>query len=144
MYALPTQVRLGTPHPDPCPDCGARLLLTITGAGLGYICESKPRTGCRGNAGAHENGTPMGRAHTRDERMLCNLCHDLFDPYWKDQRGVPAAVEKRTAMMKRMAEEMRDIGMLAGDEDFHFGDLREPQLKAALRIIQTVIKKEFS
>ncbi len=144
MYLSPERVRLGTPHPDLCPDCGARLLLSITGAGLGYICENKLRTGCRGNAGAHENGTPLGRAHTRDERMLCTLCHNLFDPYWKSQRGGPAGIEKRTAMMARMSEEMRKIGMLPWDQEFHFGDMNEAQLKAALYIIQTVIKKEFS
>lgn len=144
MYQMSEQVALGTPHPDPCPDDGGRLLLCVTGAGLGYICENKYRTGCPGNAGAHENGMPLGRAHSREERVLCNICHDLFDPYWKDQRGKEAAVAKRSAMMNRMSEEMRRINMLGEDEEFHFAEANEPQLKAALRIIQTVIKKEFS
>ena len=148
LPAIAVTVPIGTPHPDPCPDClekgiTARLLLTVTPAGIGYICENKYRTGCQGNAGAHEEtGKPKGIAHTRDERMLCTICHDLFDPLWKQHRG-SKAIEVRTEMYKVMQEEMANAGMLAGDKEFHFASLTGPQLSFALRIIQTKIKRRF-
>lgn len=128
-------VPIGTAHPLPCPEDGGRLLLSLTQAGLGYICENKFRTGCHGNAGANADGTPMGIPGNEEVRTLRNLAHQLFDPIWQN------ALDKdktRREMIEFMRQEMHIEG------EFHFSNLQEQELHTAIKIIQTTLKRRFS
>jgi len=127
-------IPLGTPHPNPCPDCGKRLLLTKFGdKGCGYACEDRNRTGCRGNAGCHPNGKPLGKPIDQEGRHLRVILHSLIDPYWLNTR---AQVPKRNAIYEFFRKKMK-LSV------FHVSILTKDQLKWAIKIAQTDLRKEF-
>lgn len=136
--------RLGTVHEYPCPDCGGRLILSLTAKGLGYICENKDtEMKCKGNAGAHDDGRPMGTPGTREVRVLRTQLHYLFDPLWKQHRG-PRAMQVREQMIAFMKNEFVQLEEIHEDEEFHFANLDERQLGIALKIVQTKLRRRFS
>lgn len=68
-------------HPDPCPECGSPLILKKNKYGkLFYGCQKR----CKGNASAHWNGEPMGRAAKARIRTLRVLAHRIIEKYHPD------------------------------------------------------------
>lgn len=144
LQVVVTTTRMGSVHPDPCVECGGRLYLGTTRAGIGYICENlfTPMK-CLGNAGANPDGSPMGTPATQNVRMLRTLIHYQLDPLWT-QYGGEKGRQKRRELYVFMSEKLAALGLLAGDEEFHLANLNEEQLKAALNIIKYEAPKVFS
>lgn len=114
-YYEKRQIPWGASHPDLCPDCGARLLLTSLPWGPGYQCENIL---CKGYASAHAtNGEPMGTAVPKEVRQMRVRLHDLIDPLWADSDN-PGA--KRNEIYGRLAKQL-------GFEEFHVSSLDKRQ-----------------
>jgi hypothetical protein len=77
MILKSSSLRLGTLHPDPCPECGGELILKYGRKfkALFYGCRDYPA--CIGSAGAHSDGRPMGIAVTKDIAFHRRIAHKL-------------------------------------------------------------------
>lgn len=78
-------------HKLVCPDCGSDMELTESPhpypdgrSRLVYRCVKAPR--CRGQHGAHSDGTPLGTPANRQTRLLRRRAHLYFDTFWKMRR----------------------------------------------------------
>lgn len=65
---------------DPCPDCGARMVLRDSRFGLFWGCSRWPA--CNGKHGAHPDGRPLGKPATLAVRQARMAAHAAFDPIW--------------------------------------------------------------
>lgn len=125
-------VPIRTPHEQPCPDCGSRLLLGIFHGRLQYRCET---TKCSGNAGADENGKPLGMPIDKWGRRKRWELHSLIDPYWNDPFGsywenseVRSLIYQYFGLYPKLVNERGD---------FHIAYLNHEQLDFALEIAKT-------
>lgn len=134
------KVPLGTQLEKPCADCGGRLLLSLTEAGLGYICENRIRTGCMGNLGAYPDGSPMGIPGTGFERALRTTCHMLVDQLLLSYRDKD---EKEKEAYEILRYEFVQEGRLDDGQEFHFGNLLEEDLRIAMKLIKTKLKRRL-
>ena len=114
-------------HPDPCPNCGGNLLLHDNGKyGPYYGCQHYPD--CRGSAGAHPDGRPMGHAVKKEVKVLRILAHKLFDQ-WRINTGI-----SRTKSYQWLSE-------IFEEDDIHIANLEENQLVFLIRTVQKEMKK---
>jgi ssDNA-binding Zn-finger/Zn-ribbon topoisomerase 1 len=74
-------IEIGKPHPQPCGDCGGRLLLKTGPFGPYYGCENYPR--CHGSARAQGDGRPSGNPAHEDLRQKRIYAHAIFDHLWE-------------------------------------------------------------
>jgi hypothetical protein len=118
-------VPLGAPHPEPCPDCGARLLLGIEHGKFRYRCETP---GCNGNSGADINGKPEGIPIDAKGRYKRWYLHSLIDPYWNDPYGQYYENSTIRGMIYSY------FGLCLGIEDFHIKNLNHRQLDEAIKL----------
>jgi ssDNA-binding Zn-finger/Zn-ribbon topoisomerase 1 len=86
------QLRLGHILNEPCPDCGAKLILKQSKEyGLFYGCTEYPK--CKTTHAAHKStGQPMGIPANRETRYWRVQAHDIFDKIWL---GPERIVEER-------------------------------------------------
>jgi len=120
-------VELYTRHPDPCPECGADLILHENGKfGAYYGCIYYPR--CHGSAAAHSDGRPMGHAVTHDVKVLRILAHKLFDKWYNAIR-----------MSRNDAYAWLDT--LFDVDNVHIANLGREELKILIETVQREMKR---
>jgi len=125
-------IPLGTPHPDPCPQCGAELILRIFSYGPAYLCQRFPV--CTGAASAHNDGVPLGTAVSKEIREWRIRLHDYIDQFWQRRND---SHERRKAVYKAMAEAMNT-------DEFHIAYLSTmEEISEAFTIAQRVLPRYF-
>ena len=121
-----------TPHPEPCPDCGGRLLLGVSHGRLQYRCE---KVNCSGNSGADESGKPLGTPIDKWGRRKRWELHSIIDPYWDDPFGSYWANSEVRSMIYQYFGLYQEL--VNGDEGFHIASLNHDQLDFALEVART-------
>lgn len=121
-------------HPTVCNLCGGRVILCSNariyhgreyGSGLCYYCLK-----CGAYVGTHKPRPKEAMGLLADEPMRRGkkMCHDLFDPLWREKKK---ANHKWNSAYRWLAGEM---GIPV--EDCHFGYFDIHQLRQAYRILK--------
>jgi zinc-finger-containing domain len=126
ISSSPVKFALGSIHPDPCPECGGKLILEY-GRKYGpyYRCEDR---GCEGAAGAHRDGKPLGRAAPKAVRELRTRAHELV------------AILQQQKHWSRSELYAWMIKLFGTEERGHISNMFEPELRLLFREAQKELK----
>ena len=109
-------LELGTPHSDPCAECGSVLVLRWNKKyGPYYGCINYPA--CRGSAGAHNDGFPNsnpGKLRLKQARVTA---HQIIEA-WREHQML-SKNEVKTWLIKKFGKEIH-VGYMNMDEVMSF------------------------
>ena len=116
-------IKLGTAHPDPCPECGDALILKDTGRfGAFYGCINFPE--CQGTAGAHGDGRPLGKAVNKKTKLQRVVVHKVLTTLQKNKHW------NRNALYDWLDK------LFSEKEHVHIADLDKQEIKKIIREAQ--------
>lgn len=125
--------------PTKCTLCGSKNIRYTSNAeiyngkqygnGYCYLCDN-----CGGSVGVHDikNKIPLGRFANKELKQLKMVCHQKFDPLWKNTKF------NRTDCYGYLANE---LGLML--RETHFGWFDKEYLEKALNVLENTTLKDI-